>query len=188
MSRRLSRDAVIAHGADLADEIRLHEVTITKLARELGITAPGVYRHVRDLPDLRGGISQLAAEGLAAELSSTCAGLAGMDALTALATTFRAWAAAHPGRHNALQTAPDADDEPGQVAANTLLDVMAAALRAYELSGDDLVDGVRLLRSTLHGFAALEAEGGFKQSRSPDATFQRTIGALDVVLRGWAAS
>lgn len=186
MTRRLARGAVIHRAADLADSIGLDEVTVTKLARAIKITPPGIYRHIADLAELRAAISQLAASELAAELSSACAGLAGVDALNGLAKAFRAWATKHPGRHTALQTAPDHDNKDGQAAANELFEVMAAALRAYELAGDDLTDAIRFLRSTLHGYAVLEASSGFKQPRSPDTTFNRIVDALDTVLRTWS--
>ena len=64
--------------------------------------------------------------------------------------------------------------------------MIASALRAYRLDGDDLTDAIRLIRSTLHGFVALEQHDGFKQSRSLDATFTRIIASLDSVLSGWS--
>ncbi len=38
-------------------------------------------------------------------------------------------------------------------------------LRAYGLEEPDLTDAVRLLRSTFHGYCALESTGGFGASR-----------------------
>lgn len=187
MAERLSRGAVVERAADLSDEIGLDELTITKLGRALGIAPPGVYRHVADLGDLRSAIGQQAAREVAVALSAACAGLSGRDALTALADTLRAWAIQHPGQYAALQVAPDPGDEAGRVAADGLLLVIASALRAYRLDGDDLTDAIRLIRSTLHGFVALEQVGGFKQARSLDATFARAIASLDTVLTGWSS-
>lgn len=187
MAERLNRTAVIERAAGLVDEIGLSALTITKLGRELDIAPPGVYRHVADLDDLRGAIGQQAAREVAVVLSTACAGLSGPEALAALARTLRRWAAEHPGRYAALQIAPDPDDLDGQLAAGEVVSVIAAALRAYQLTGDDLTDAIRLLRSTLHGFVALELGGGFKQPRSLDATFERLIAALDTVLSGWAS-
>lgn len=186
MGERLNRPAVVAHAADLADEIGLAEVTITRLGRSLGIAPPGVYRHVTDVTDLRAAIGREAAREVAATLSVACAGLAGDAALAAVARTLRAWAAEHPGRWAALQIAPDPDDAEGQAAAGELLEVLASALRAYGLAGDDLTDAVRLLRSTLHGFIALEHGSGFKQPRPVDDTFDRIVGTLDLVLTAWS--
>lgn len=186
MAERLNRGAVIEQAATLSDAIGLHELTITKLSRSLGIAQPGVYRHVANLDDLRSALAQRAAHEVSAALSSACAGLSGADALAALAQTLRAWAARHPGRYAALQVAPDPDDPDGLAAAGKLIAVVGSALRAYRLDGDDLTDAIRLIRSTLHGFVTLEHNGGFKQPRSIDATFARIVTSLHTVLSGWS--
>ena len=187
MAERLTRAAVVERAASLADVIGLGELTITKLGRELGIAPPGVYRHIADLGDLRGAISQKGAREVAAVLAAACAGLSGRAALTALAVALRSWALAHPGRYEALQIAPDADDMAGQAAAAEVLTTIAAALRAYRLTGDDLTDAIRLVRATLHGFVTLELNGGFKQPRSLEATFERILASLHTVLTGWTS-
>lgn len=187
MAERLTRSAVVERAAELTDEIGLESLTITKLGRTLGIAPPGVYRHVTDLADLRAGIGRLAAREVTVVLSAACAGLSGRDALAALAAALRNWAAEHPGRYAALQLAPDPGDADGQDAAAGVLTVIASALRAYDLAGDDLTDAIRLLRSTLHGFVTLELVGGFKQPRDVEATFTRIVGALDAALRAWSA-
>ncbi len=186
MAERLTRRAVVERAAELADDIGLEQVTITKLGRALGIAPPGVYRHVADLADLRGAIGRQSAGEVAAILSAACAGLSGRDALHALATTLRVWATEHPGRYTASQIAPDPDDVAGQAAAEGLLVVIASGLRAYELSGDDLTDAIRFIRSALHGFVTLELGAGFKQPRSTDATFLRIVDSLDLVLQTWS--
>ncbi len=186
MAERLTRSRVVDRAADLSDDIGLDEVTITKLGHSLGIAPPGVYRHVADLSDLRSALGQQAAREVAAALSTACAGLSGADALAALAHTLRDWASRHPGRYAALQVAPDLDDADGQAAAQGVIAVIASALRAYRLDGDDLTDAIRLIRATLHGFVTLEQGEGFKQPRSLDTTFARIIASLDGVLTGWS--
>ena len=185
VAERLNRAVVVARASEIADSIGLEDLTITKLGRALGIAPPGVYRHVADLDDLRRAISQKAAREVAAVLAAACAGLSGPDALAALAHALRAWAESHPARYAPLQIAPGPDDTAGVAAADELFAVIASDLRAYSLSGDDLTDAIRLLRSTLHGFITLELSAGFKQPRPTSATFERIIGALDRLLGSW---
>lgn len=187
MAERFTRTTVVERAAVLSDEIGLDDVTITKLGRALGIAPPGVYRHVSDLADLRRALSREAAHEVAAALSTACAGLAGADALTALADTLRAWAAQHPGRYAALQVAPDPADADGRAAAEVVVAVIASVLRAYRITGDDLTDAIRMIRATLHGFIALERGEGFKDPRSLDASFARIVLSLDTVLSGWSS-
>ncbi len=185
MAERLNRDAVVARASELVDEIGLPALTITKLGRTLGIAPPGVYRHVSDLDDLRGAIAQQAARDLADVLAAAGTGRSGSDALHGIADALRRWAARHPGRHAALQIAPEPGDADGQAAAERLVRAIADALREYELHDDDLTDAIRFVRSTVHGFVALELGGGFKQARELDATFTRIVDALDRALRSW---
>lgn len=186
MAKRLNRTAVVEQATVLANRIGLDGLTITKLAKELGIAAPGVYRHISDIDDLRRAISQQATREITALLSVSCAGLSGVDALHALASTLRTWAAQYPASAVALQIAPDPNDGEGVAAAEELISVLAVALRNYQLSGDDLTDAIRLIRSTIHGFIILELSQGFKQPRASSDTFERIINALDMVLREWS--
>lgn len=185
VAERLNRGTVVSRAAELADEIGLEPLTITKLGRALGIAPPGVYRHVADLTDLRSAIGQQGARELAAAAAAACAGRSEADALAALAATVREWAKAHPGRYAALQIAPDPDDAAGQDAAAEVLEVFTAALHGYALTGDDLTDAIRFIRSTLHGFVTLELGEGFKQAREVDASFERIVASLDVALATW---
>lgn len=186
VTERLNRARLAERAAELADQIGLEEVTFTRLARVLGVAAPGLYRHAADVADLRRAIAHQAMNELGAELSRAGAGLAGLDALAAMAGTIRAWARQHPGRYAALQIAPDPSDEAGLVSAGELLGVIGSGLRAYGLDGDDLTDAIRFVRSAVHGFVSLELNEGFKQSRPLDATFERIVSALDSNLRSWS--
>lgn len=58
-------------------------------------------------------------------------------------------------------------------------------LRAYGLEEPDLTDAVRLLRSTFHGYCALEASGGFGAPRDVQKSWKRAIDALHVLLQNW---
>lgn len=185
MGERLSRDAVVARAADLSDEIGLGEVTITKVARVVGIAAPGVYRHVADADDLRRAIGVLGTDELARLLAEATAGRSRSEALAAMAAGLRGWAAAHPGRYAAVQIAPSPDDAAGQAAAVRLLGVFEAVLRGYALDADDFTDAIRFVRSAVHGFVDMEASGGFKQPRPVDASFGRIVEALDLALANW---
>lgn len=60
-----------------------------------------------------------------------------------------------------------------------------AVLGGYGIEGDDAVDATRILRSALHGFASLEAAGGFSMPRDIDESFARLVAGLDAAFDGW---
>ncbi|HYY10650.1 MAG TPA: TetR-like C-terminal domain-containing protein, partial [Kineosporiaceae bacterium] len=136
------------------------------------------------LDDLQRGITVLALGELRERLAAAALGRAGGDALRALAAAYREYAREHPGRYAATLRAPAPDDDEHGRAAAAVVDVVFAVLRGYGLEGDGLVHATRILRSSLHGFVALEAGGGFGLPDSVDETFARLVEGLDAALRG----
>ncbi|NIR36799.1 MAG: TetR family transcriptional regulator [Actinobacteria bacterium] len=70
MARRaLDSDLVITTAADLADREGLDAVTLTRVADELGVRQPALYRHVDGFDDLIRSLGLLGRERLANALS-----------------------------------------------------------------------------------------------------------------------
>ncbi|MFC5824762.1 TetR/AcrR family transcriptional regulator [Nonomuraea insulae] len=186
----LTAERVTIAGADLADEVGLDRVTMSEVARRLGVKDASLYTHVRNVEDLRGRIALLAADEKTVRIAEATAGRAGKDALVAFANAWREYAHEHPGRYMATQTPIQIDPElaakaPGPRRA---VELTYSMLRAYGLAEPDLTDAVRVLRSTFHGFVALEAAGGFAHQRSPQQTWERALDALHTLLEHWPPS
>ena len=182
----LSRAVVVDVGAQLADEAGLDRLTLAAVAAHVGVRLPSLYKHVGGLDDLQRGVAVLALRELAERLSAAAVGRAGGDALRALTGAYRRYAKERPGRYAATLRAPARDDDEHARAAGAVLDVVFAVLRGYGLEGVGLVHGTRILRSTLHGFVALEAAGGFGLPDSVDETFTLLVDGLDAALRAQA--
>ncbi|WP_169951903.1 TetR/AcrR family transcriptional regulator [Microbispora sp. H11081] len=183
----LTADRVTLAGAELADEAGLDHVTMSAVARRLGVKDASLYAHVRSLEDLRGRIALLAADEKTLRIAEAIAGRAGKDALVAYANAWRQYAHDHPGRYLATQIPMRIDPElvaraPGPRRA---IELTYGMLRAYALEEPDLTDAVRLMRSTLHGFTSLEAAGGFAHERPAQDTWIRCLDALHTLLEHW---
>ncbi|MFD4634391.1 TetR/AcrR family transcriptional regulator [Streptomyces sp. NPDC058284] len=186
----LTAERVTIAGAELADEIGLDRMTMSQLARRLGVKDASLYTHVRSLEDLRGRIALLAADEKTIRIAEATAGLAGRDALVAFANAWRDYAHEHPGRYTATQIPvridPDlAEQAPGPRRA---VELTYGMLRDYGLAEPDLTDAVRLLRSTFHGFVALEAADEFGHQRPPQQSWSRALDALHLLLERWPSS
>jgi AcrR family transcriptional regulator len=179
----LAADTVVDAAAALADADGLDALTLARLASELGVQPPSLYAHVRGLPDLRRRLAGRGARELAAALAGAAAGRARGDALAAVARAYRDYAVAHPGTYAAAQRATDLDPADGEAAVGVVL----AVLRGYGLEGHDAVHAARIVRSALHGFAALETGEGFGIPLDLDDTFERLVGVLDQGLTGLPA-
>lgn len=172
---------VVAAAGDLADEIGFEALTLAALASRLGVAVPSLYKHVDGLAALRRRVAIAALADLGADLEAELSGASGrapLHRLHVLAHAFRAFAAAHPGRYAATVRAAPPDDAEHAAAAGVALAVVLEVLAEIGLSGDAAVDAARGLRALLHGFAALEARGGFALPRDVDRSFDRIIDAF----------
>ncbi|RCG26894.1 TetR/AcrR family transcriptional regulator [Sphaerisporangium album] len=179
-AERLTRAA-----ADLADEIGFQNVTVSALARGFGVRPAALYSHIEDAQDLRVRVAVLALAELADRAAAALAGRAGKDALVAFANAYRDYAKAHPGRYAAMQIELDSE-RLATSAGRRHAEMTRAILRGYELSEPDQTDAVRMMHSTFHGYVTLETAGGFsRHPRDVEASWSRTLDALDTVLRNW---
>jgi hypothetical protein len=115
-------------------------------------------------------------------LRTATLGRAGDDALRGLATAYRDYLRVHPHRYAFVEVAPD--DPETAAAAGRMVEVAAAAVRGYGLSGPAAIHAIRCLRAAVHGFAHLEVIGGFGLPEDVDTTFSHL---LDMLTRGVSA-
>jgi AcrR family transcriptional regulator len=176
----LDPEAVVQAAARIADAEGLDAVTLARLAGDLGVRTPSLYSHVDGLGDLRRRLAARGAREIADAMQEAAAGRAGGDALRSVAAAYREYAREHPGTYLALQRAADLPADEGGRAVR----VFTAVLAGYGLTGDDAIHATRAIRAALHGFAALEAGGGFGMSQPVDASFEQLVALLDRGLHG----
>ncbi|MFJ5530577.1 TetR/AcrR family transcriptional regulator [Streptomyces sp. NPDC093261] len=184
----LTVERIVAAAADLADEVGFEKLTLSAVARHFGVKDASLYSHVRNLSELRTRLALLASEEMIDRITAAVAGRAGKDALAAFAGAYREFALAHPGRYAATQIRFDGSLRPLVTESGALrrtAEITYGMLRAYGLDEPDLTDAVRLLRSTFHGYCALEATGGFNDPRDVQASWDKAVEALDTALRHW---
>ncbi|WP_139979601.1 TetR/AcrR family transcriptional regulator [Nocardioides litoris] len=177
---------IVGTAADLADADGLAAVTLSAVARVLGVRPPSLYAHVAGADELHAALTALALDELADRADRALAGLAGRDALAALAQVHRDYAREHPGRWAAAGALdrPVTDDLARAGARHH--DQALAVLRAYAVAPAEQVHAVRLVASVLRGFVQLEAGGAFGHSDPPpDGSWERALDALDAALRTW---
>lgn len=179
--------SVTEAAAVLVDEIGVAHLSMSVLARRLEVKAPSLYKHVGGLPDLIRRVAVLATTELGDALRDAMQGRAGRDALEAAAYAVRRYVQHHPGRYAATVGIRPIDvDDPLTVALERTLASFAAVLRGYALDPSDEIHALRMLRSSLHGFALLEGSDGFQLGTDVDESFTWMIDNLDRGLRAAA--
>jgi len=178
VSRRagLDRAAVVREAAALADGPGgLDGLSLARLAARLGVRVPSLYNHIEGLDALRRELGLRGLRELSARLGRAAIGRAAGDAIVAFADAYRTFAHDHPGLYAASLRASPLGDEEWRAAGDDLVGIVLAILAAYDLRDDDALHAVRGLRSTVHGFVALEAAGGFGLPLDLDESYRRLI-------------
>jgi AcrR family transcriptional regulator len=181
----LSAEAVLDRAARVADEQGLGQLTLAAVAAELGVRVPSLYKHLPGgLPELQRGLSLRAKRELASVLGRAAVGRSRGEALRALAGAYRDWAREHPALYTAAQAAATPGDVEDERVSAEAVRVVFDVLAGYGADEDTLVDATRTLRAGLHGFAALEAAGGYAMPRPVTDSLDWWLSSLDAALSG----
>ncbi|HEY1569960.1 MAG TPA: TetR/AcrR family transcriptional regulator [Pseudonocardiaceae bacterium] len=178
----LSATAVTSAAIDLIDEQGPAALTLAAIAERTGVSAPSLYKHVRNLAELRDRVAGHVMAELNERITTAVLGLAGPDALRALLVEYRRYVLGHPHRYAMLPQAPSNDPVLGP-AGQRLVELAFAVLRGYGLSGADAVHAARSIRAVAHGFASLESAGAFELAEDLDTSYERLIESLSAGFR-----
>ena len=176
----LSQPAVVDAAMGLLDEQGPDAVTLAAVAARTGVTTPSLYKHVRNLAELQKLISIRVLDELTERAGTAVMGLSSDEAVRAAMHAYRDYAAQFPHRYLMLPQQPMPDPEMTK-AGDALVGVLVAMLRGYGLTGSSAIHGVRCIRAAAHGFASLEAAGGFGRPEDIDTTFGHLV---DMIVAG----
>lgn len=171
----LNAAAVVDAAAELCDDCGLSQLTLAKLANELGIKPPSLHKHIECLGTLHRELALRGLQEANRRMARAAMGRSGDDALLAVARAYREFAGEHPGLYAASLRAPDAKDAEWTRAAAEVVGVAVAVLEAYGLTGNDALHATRAVRAIIHGFVSLEAAGGFGSSLKLEESLDHLI-------------
>lgn len=181
-------DRLVEAGAQLADETGFEQLTGAALARHFDVKLASLYSHISSFDDLKSRIALFALKELADRATDALAGRSGKDALAALANVYRDYARAHPGRFAAARH-PVSAERAAESAGGQLVRMTSAMLRSYDIPQAEQAHAIRLLGGFFMGYVTMESAGGFSHSApDSDASWSRSLDALDVMLRNWPSA
>jgi len=181
--RGIRLDDVVDVATELVEKEGASALTLSRVARELGIKTPSLYSHVDDVDALRRHVALRATDDLGTQLIAAAMGRAGAGALRAVAQAVRHYATTHRGMYELAARARPGDEEYENAALRTLQPVIAV-LRDYALDDAETIHAARMLRSAVHGFVSLEINGGFGLDTDVDESFEWMVQRLAGTLAG----
>lgn len=145
-------------------------LSMRRVARELGIQAPSLYKHVRSKDHIEAELQQRALIQLADAVRAA-------QDLGGLGRAYRTWALSHPRLYELTTRGPLQREqlEPGVE--------VAAAARLVTLTGGD-VDRARALWAGAHGLVDLELADRFPADADVPAAWAALVSAFEPEVTG----
>jgi AcrR family transcriptional regulator len=139
-------------------------LTMRRLAHDVGMRAPSLYKHIRDKSELLALLQERALESMGA-------GLIEADDLPSLARAYRSWALAHPAMYELTCRQPLKRDQLTPGTEDT-----AAAPVIAAAGGDE--HRARALWAAAHGLVDLELADRFPPGADLDAAWAALVAAF----------
>jgi AcrR family transcriptional regulator len=174
----LNKEEVVRAAANLLNAEGKDGLKLNRLAKTLGVRTPSLYNHIDGLPGLYRDLALMNAHALGECLANAAIGKSGPQALSAAAQAYREYIKSHSGLYLAnLRSAPARApvDVELNAAEQRVVQIGQAIMASFGLQGEDALHAVRGLRSLVHGFATLEAAGGFGLPLDCDESFRRLV-------------
>ena len=156
------REEILAVAVEVLEDEGLDAVTMRRLAAQMGIRAPSLYKHVSDKDDILAGLQERALVDLSQHVAAAGPGL------EALAEAYRSWARTHPRLYELVTRRPLPRERltPGVEAA-------AAAPILDAVGGDQHL--ARALWALVHGLVDLELSDRFPPGADLAATWRTAL-------------
>ncbi|WP_420627671.1 TetR/AcrR family transcriptional regulator [Candidatus Leptofilum sp.] len=180
---QVSRDTIVTQAWQLIEADGVEALSLGKLARELGIKAPSLYRHVGNKAKLLQAVNLHTSQQLVAGLNEAAEQASG-DAkmqIAVLIHSYRSFALAHPHTYTLAFTNTDDSLRPDENALEQLALPLQQLMTA--VSGEEKsLAALRGAMALVHGFVMLELHGQLRRGRDLGADFATAVHAY---LNGW---
>jgi AcrR family transcriptional regulator len=171
-------DLVIETAQRLVDRDGWTNLTMTALAKQLGVRTPSLYSHVGSIDEVLSGVQARTLRALGDDLQRAAMGRTGADAFRSLAAALRSFATAHPGAYDLAMGEP-IDTAAVLGASAAAGDAVTATILSFgvaEVTTELLFTCV----AQLHGVLVLDRTGLFRSAPLDiDAVY---VAAVDLVV------
>jgi AcrR family transcriptional regulator len=180
---QITREAIITAAWERVEAEGFDRLSLHKLASQLGVKAPSLYRYIQSKNELLRAINELTEARLFAVIG---AALADSNAdprtqLIALSQAYRDFAHTHPITYMLAFTTIDPAARPDPTAQEQA--VLPVQRIIAQISGEaDSLPALRGLLALVHGFVMLELNQQLRRGGDLDEAFSKSLTAY---LAGW---
>lgn len=183
---QINRDTIIQQARQMIEAHGVDHLSLGKLADELGVKAPSLYRHVGNKNALLQAVNTATINDLFASLYAALdtAPVEPVQRLQALARAFRQFAHANPRTYALAYTTSQPEQRPDPDAL--VAQVLPLQREMAAISGDaHSLTALRGALAIMHGFILLELNAQLQRGGDLAAAYHDVVAAY---LRGWQST
>lgn len=183
--KSLTRQDVINAAISCLDQEGETALGVNRVARELGIKPPAIYKHLDGNAALKRAVALTIWQQYIEWCHQQTEGLKDPHALLqAGGQATRNFAKSHPERYRTMtQFQLKQGDLETAPLIQEVFSFLKRVLQPYNLSESKLIDAMRTINAAITGFIALEQAGLMTLERSADASYQVMLDALVVAIQ-----
>lgn len=150
---------------------------VNRVARELGIRPPSIYKHIAGNEALRRAVAAEGMRLLTEYLRHYAVDTKQEDcSVRTIAHAVRQFFHQNQALHQVMTTTiVDASDPGFQAIKQSFLRLNMTALEPFKLNNNDFIHALRMFVSMCHGFVLLEQSQQFKEPQSQDESYEWLI-------------
>ncbi len=171
---QIDRDSIVRIARELIEDEGVNQLSLSKLASEMGVKAPSLYRYVSNKAELLRAVNTVTNELLFDVFGETLAQSSDdpSERILALALAYRQFAHANPRTYQLLFTTPDLRPD------EDLLVRMVLPIQAImaELSGEERsLAALRGILALMHGFVMLELNDQLRRGGNLEEAYIQAV-------------
>ncbi len=178
---QISYDLVLEKALSLLEAEGVEHLSLHRLAAELGVKAPSLYRYFSSKGALLRALNTMTVERLVQVMLATVETDNPIESALNMIRAYREFARAHPTTYTLAFGALPEEMRPDPAHIETLVLPLQAVM--VKIAGSE--SALPMLRGAwalVHGFVTLEISQNFRRGGSVDEAFDQSIAAY---LRGW---
>ncbi len=180
----LTSQDVIRAAIDCLDKDGESALGVNRVARELGIKPPAIYKHLDGNTGLRRAVALEIWRNYWTDYQSKTTGIVDPHALLRVgAQATRNFAQRYPARYAVMMQYQLRPTDPEE--AKIIYDSLSSfkkSLQLYGLSNDALIDTMRMVNAAIYGFIIREQSELMTLDRSTDRSYEVMLDALLVAI------
>lgn len=186
MSKRgLNSESIMEAACELVKDNGYDSFSLRELASRLGVKPASLYNHVNGIEQIKQSIAMKSSEMLSGVLSDAIDGKERDDAFLDAMRAYRRFAVDNPEMYKALIHIPSAENESFFKAAFESYEPLRSLVLSYGAEDTAALHYLRALRSVMHGFAELTANGFMQRGpENSSETYEVIIHSFLETLKG----